>query len=301
MPSIFNRKNSLLIFLLTLSHHVNAELVTLEEKKIEDPITMKEQEVAALMGDSETQVKIASMYDNGTNGVKKDGKVALYWYEISARNGNALAQNILGYFYIKGENVTKDEKKAFEYFKQSALSGNSSAQANLGKMYISGIGIEKNYEQAFYWFKKASDQGSQTAPFYIAFMFENGFGAQKSLEQAEEWYQISLNRGYQPAKEKLLEISTSNPNNSTLLMLENDEYNQKLKGYTLIKEPLNKSKTNNVKKHSKILDSKEKPAPSPKKTYQAKQASTKNSQQKRVPPLLPYPTKPLVGIDRFSK
>ena len=301
MPSIFNRKNSLLIFLLTLSHHVNAELVTLKEQKVEDPITMKEQEVAALMGGAEAQLKIASMYDHGTNGVKKDGKIALSSYEISAKNGNPQAQNVLGYFYIKGENVTKDEKKAFEYFKQSALSGNSSAQANLGKMYISGTGIEKNYEQAFYWFKKASDQDSQTAPFYIALMFENGLGLQKSLEQAEKWYQISLNRGYQPAKEKLLEISTSNPNNATLLILENDEYNQKLKDYTLIKEPVNKSKTNNVKKHSKFVESKESSVPLPKKTYQAKQASTKNSQQKKVPPLLLHPTKPLVGIDRFSK
>ena len=53
------------------------------------------------------------LYECGM-GIKKDSKMAAYWYEKAANNGNFVAMKNLGNLYKNGNGVGKDYNKAFE-------------------------------------------------------------------------------------------------------------------------------------------------------------------------------------------
>ena len=80
-------------------------------------------------------------------------------YLEKAKLGNAAAQNRLGLYYEKGQEVTKDYTKAIFWYKKSAEQGHAPAQYNLGDCYLSGNGVSKDYTKAVYWYKKAAEQG----------------------------------------------------------------------------------------------------------------------------------------------
>jgi len=48
------------------------------------------------------------------------------------------AQNNLGAMYFTGEGVARDEKKAIEWFEKAAAQGNEDARANLDAIKASG-------------------------------------------------------------------------------------------------------------------------------------------------------------------
>lgn len=59
----------------------------------------------------ESQYLLGSMYLKG-NGVKKNPKLALKWFEKAAAQNNAMAQLKLGFMYEDGTGVKQDKKKA---------------------------------------------------------------------------------------------------------------------------------------------------------------------------------------------
>ncbi len=104
-----------------------------------------------------------SDYYYGRNGVAKDFKQAVFWYRKSADQGNASAQNSLGYCYYKGHGVAKDFKQAVFWYRKSADQGNALGQSNLGYCYKNGEGVAKDFKQAVFWYRKSADQGDKDA------------------------------------------------------------------------------------------------------------------------------------------
>ena len=67
-----------------------------------------------------------------------------------------------------------DNKQALYWFKLSAEQGNSSAQNNLGAFYENGIGTEANLQEAMKWYRKylTHPEISLTAFINIALMYD---------------------------------------------------------------------------------------------------------------------------------
>ena len=59
---------------------------------------------------------------------------------VKAENGDASAQNHLGFIYYGGKGVPQDYKEALVWFRKAAEQNNASAQAILGIMYNNGQG-----------------------------------------------------------------------------------------------------------------------------------------------------------------
>jgi hypothetical protein len=78
------------------------------------------------------------------------------WYTKSAEQGNAGAQNNLGYMYEKGDGVPQDYAEAVKWYKKSAEQGNAYAQNNIGHMYEKGRGVPKEYMEAHKWYNLAA-------------------------------------------------------------------------------------------------------------------------------------------------
>ena len=73
------------------------------------------------------------------------------------------AQSNLGFMYDTGNGVKKDYKKALYWYEKAAEQGDAFAQNNLGVMFHNGFGVKVDYVRAKYWFQKAADQGNKNA------------------------------------------------------------------------------------------------------------------------------------------
>ena len=70
-------------------------------------------------GDSQAQVKLASMYRLG-DGVQQDRKEALRWYRQAAEQNNPDAQFTLGTLYATGDGVPQDMAIAARWYRRAA-------------------------------------------------------------------------------------------------------------------------------------------------------------------------------------
>ena len=74
-----------------------------------------------------------------------------------------IGQFEIGYCYDKGMGVKKDLKMAFYWYEKAANNGNMIAMYNLGLFYENGFSVEKDIDNAIYWYEKSAKQGSQNA------------------------------------------------------------------------------------------------------------------------------------------
>ena len=156
-------------------------------------------------GGAYVQYVLAWMYSYGV-GVEKDEEKAFEWYEKSAKQNYAPAQNNLALMYLEGVGVEKDEEKAFEWYEKSAKQNFAFAQNNLAWMYSNGIGVEKDEEKAFEWCEKSAKQNFAFAQNNLALMYLEGVGVEKDEEKAFEWYEKSAKLNYVPAQLALAEM-----------------------------------------------------------------------------------------------
>jgi TPR repeat protein len=88
----------------------------------------------------------------------------------AAEDGNAEAQQALGFFYCIGAGVPLDYVQAAMWFRKAAEQGNAEAQYRLGLSYYKGEGVLKDYAQAAFWWCKAAEQGKDTAKYNLKFL-----------------------------------------------------------------------------------------------------------------------------------
>ena len=96
-------------------------------------------------------------------GVPENDAEAVRWFRKAAEQGDAWAQNNLGYAYRLGWGVPEDDAEAVRWYRKAAAQGHADAQNNLGVMYKSGEGVPENYVQAYAWCNLAAAQGIGTA------------------------------------------------------------------------------------------------------------------------------------------
>ena len=70
------------------------------------------------------------MYDIG-QGVPRDYKAAVKWYELAANQGYAKAQYNLGVMYVIGEGVPKDNATTYMWWNIAASKGYPAARKKL--------------------------------------------------------------------------------------------------------------------------------------------------------------------------
>ena len=196
---------------------------------------------AADLGDADAQNNLGSCYYYG-HGVTLDYAQAVYWYRkaleqgqpnakdnlanaeaklkeqqsseeseesmyqqyiTAAKQGNAGAQYIIGYCYIKGEEVTKDAAQAVSWFRKAADQGLAEAQNALGVCYYGGEGVKEDYAQTASWFRKSADQGYAPAQRNLAFLYYNGEGVKQDYAQAVSWFRKAAEKGDEEAIEFL--------------------------------------------------------------------------------------------------
>lgn len=135
---------------------------------------------------------------------------AVTLYKQAAEQGNAAAQNSLGFCYKRGYGVTQNLTQAFYWYQKAANQGNISGQCNLGTYYYD----KKNYEQAVYWYQKSAGKGYANAQYSLGFCYEYGYGVTKDSANAINWYQKAAKQGNGYAKMALQHLQNNLNTNS---------------------------------------------------------------------------------------
>lgn len=117
----------------------------------------------ALNGNQKSQCYLGDFYsEEATDHL--DYPEAVYWYQLSANQGNYKARMQLATIYDSGLLEGKDTKhRGIECFRQLAEEGFPTAQCILGMKYFFGDGVEENRSIAVKWLKKAAAQGHDEA------------------------------------------------------------------------------------------------------------------------------------------
>lgn len=137
-------------------------------------------------GSAKAQHRLAAMYDFG-EGVDRDIKAALKWYEKAAENGYVDSQFNLGNMYSNREGVRRDYQKAFKWYQKAADQGDAEAQAKIGEMYYEGWGVSRDYQKALEMFQKSDHLGE--SQYFLGRMHDHGRGVKKDIMMAIEWWE----------------------------------------------------------------------------------------------------------------
>lgn len=135
--------------------------------------------------------------------LREDFVTALAEWRPLAEQGNAEAQNMLGFMYRYGQGVPQDFEQARVWYRRAADQGNATAQNNLGALYRQGLGVPQDYEEAFRWFLRAAEQGNGGAQNHLGLMYFKGEGVDKDLIQAYKWAYLSAQQGVDPSIQAL--------------------------------------------------------------------------------------------------
>jgi TPR repeat protein len=116
---------------------------------------------------------------------------AAFWYRKAAEQGDADAQNSLGYLYSEGQGVPQDYAQAALWYRKAAEQGDAVAQTNLGNLYYDGQGVLRDYAQAALWYRKAAEQGDADAQDSLGDLYDTGRGVPRDYAEAYFWYDLA--------------------------------------------------------------------------------------------------------------
>ena len=143
----------------------------------------------------------AFAYENGI-GVKRNKRLALFWYEKAIEGGSATALANMANYYLFEEEGRPNLKKGVEYVMKAADMGNEQAMNDLGLAYDLGLVTgEVDGDNAFKWYNLAIENAAgANAEHNLARCYEKGIGTKIDLEKSEEFERLAIKHGYKPKK-----------------------------------------------------------------------------------------------------
>ena len=149
-------------------------------------------------------VPVGADYQAGEDAyLADDYETALQEWAPLAAQGNADAQNMMGYMYRFGQGVPQDFELARQWYRRAADNGNEQAQNNLGALYRYGLGVKQDFQEAFRWFHRAAEQGNGGGQNHVGLMYYKGEGVPQDFVQAYKWAWLAANQGLDQAIQAL--------------------------------------------------------------------------------------------------
>jgi hypothetical protein len=131
---------------------------------------------------------------------------ALKWYQQAADQGNAMAQQQLGFLYYNGFGVHRDYSTAAIWYRRAAEQGLAVGESSLGWLYQTGLGVPQNYAEARLWNGKAAEQGDRNGEQNLGRLYLNGLGVPKDTRRARKLFGLAAAQGSEEAKELLYSL-----------------------------------------------------------------------------------------------
>eukprot|EP01124_Arcella_intermedia_P026945 TRINITY_DN5185_c0_g1_i4.p1 TRINITY_DN5185_c0_g1~~TRINITY_DN5185_c0_g1_i4.p1 ORF type:complete len:220 (-),score=59.09 TRINITY_DN5185_c0_g1_i4:21-680(-) len=98
-------------------------------------MALKYYRLASEQGNIEALCNLGYMYENGLGNLQQDKETAFKYYAMAAEQEYPLAQYNLGCMYINGFGVKKDVRMALRYYTLSAVQGYKNAKKYLNEIF----------------------------------------------------------------------------------------------------------------------------------------------------------------------
>lgn len=144
-------------------------------------------------------IRLGGNYLTG-KGVPKDLVQSAYWFRKAADQGDAEAQNELGYFYFFGIGVPRDYTESARWFARAIASGSQSGKLNLAVMYLKGAGVAPDLKFGASLLDDLARRGNARAEYYLGAIYFSGYGVRADHSVAEKWFARSA-KGKSPEGE----------------------------------------------------------------------------------------------------
>ena len=162
--------------------------------------------IAATDGKPEAQMLLGQLYFNG-EGVEKDIKAAMYWYEKAATQGFADAQYRLGSLYFDGKhNIPKDYDKAYEWLQKALENGNKKAKPKLEGLFKLDTGKVVNLNESTDVLQEIANKGNKQARFLYSQRLLKGTGFPQDKAKAVVMLTEDAKQGFVKAQKRLGEL-----------------------------------------------------------------------------------------------
>ncbi|MEM1387572.1 MAG: tetratricopeptide repeat protein [Pseudomonadota bacterium] len=145
---------------------------------------------AAENGSAMAQNILGDAYDKG-NGVPVDAALAVEWWEKAAAQDFDRAIYNLGLHYAENG----DPERAVGYYERAVAMGNDFAMNNLARLLEQGRGVDADPEGAAELYEAAIDLGNNLAINNLARMYLEGDGVDEDLAYALSLYRYGAEKG----------------------------------------------------------------------------------------------------------
>jgi len=143
--------------------------------------------IAAEGGVAEAQAIYGQMLLDGA-GVPVDAQAAVRWFDQAARQGHALAINMMGRCYDLGWGVPVDKARAAQWFKAAADRGLDWGLYNYATALALGAGVPEDKPAALALFRRAAAMGNAKAINFVGSFYEDGWVVERDLDEAARCY-----------------------------------------------------------------------------------------------------------------
>jgi len=123
--------------------------------------------------------------------VRGDPRDAINKLRVSAAEGNAEAQDMLGYMYRWGIFVKRDLREAWRLLLVAAENGFPPAEFSVGVCLSHGEGVKRDKRSALRWYRRAGRDGVAEAAYNAGYFYQNGIGIAKNEAVAKRWYRLA--------------------------------------------------------------------------------------------------------------
>ena len=150
--------------------------------------------IAAQANMLDAQALLGQILLDGT-GIEQDAALALVWFQIAARNGHSMANNMAGRCHEHGWGCEPDAAKAAEYYRLAAEGGLDWGFYNYGNLLATGRGVNKDQARALACYRKAAQMGHAKSMNLLGRYLEEGLCCECDLTAAHDWYRRSAEGG----------------------------------------------------------------------------------------------------------
>ena len=138
------------------------------------------------LGDAQAIYNLGVFYSEGLYGLPQDHAKASELYHQAGELGHTRSYFNIGILYYNGDGVERDEKKALHYWELAAMGGDTEARHNLG---YSEYYKKSNWDRALKHWLIAAGGGSDNSVKGIQQLYMDGYATKEDYTKALQTYQ----------------------------------------------------------------------------------------------------------------
>jgi TolC family type I secretion outer membrane protein len=158
-------------------------------------------------GDAIAQRVVGDFYMRGV-GIGRSVVEAERWLTASADQGDTVAMVLLAGLILENPDEAEKFPQSVELFKRAAARGNCDAEYNLGVCLRRGLGVKPDSKAAERSYRAAAERNHVSAQLALGDLIADGAACDEEWQEAMHWYRLAAESGSSDARMRLVEVQS---------------------------------------------------------------------------------------------